>query len=79
MNSVFNRNKQPMWNESHKCSEGHEIDGIKPTIDPSIMHVQHPELIGRECLCRRLIYDEGECFCPAQKHWEIHWQPNPNY
>lgn len=82
--SVFKKRKTmtPVTNQaSHVCSHGHVIDGIKPTINPSIMQIQHPEWIGRTCSCQRLIYNEGHCYCPnpENQHWEIHWQPNPNY
>lgn len=63
----------------HPCSESHTIDMVVPEIDPSKKEVQHPEWVGRACDCNRLIYEEGMCHCPAEKKWEIHWQPNPNY
>lgn len=65
--------------ERFPCSEGHTVNMIRPEIDPFKMEVQHPEWIGKPCDCRRLLYNEGECFCPSNKKWEIHWQPNPNY
>lgn len=84
---VFDKNKgrfkmAPITNqESWKCMNGHDIDGVIPAIDPAKMEVQHPEWIGKECSCRRLIYLEEKCYCPnpENQHWEIHWQPNPNY
>lgn len=83
MNSVFNRNKKPMISkENHArfpCSEGHTINGVIPTINPNIMQIQHPEWVGKPCDCKKLIYNEGECFCPAQKRFEIHWMPNTKY
>jgi hypothetical protein len=68
-----------MFNESHLCMEGHCFNGVRPTVNASIMSVQHPELINKPCDCKRLIYTEGECYCPSNKVWEIHWQPNPKY
>ena len=64
---------------NNKCAEGHDIGGVKPSIDPSIMRIQHPEWIGKTCSCNRLIYNEGQCFCISNEKWEIHWMPNPNY
>jgi hypothetical protein len=82
LNSVFKKSKQmtPVTNQANWiCSAGHTIDGINPSIDKAIMEIQHPEWIGKPCDCRKLIYNEGECFCPSNKHWEIHWEPNTNY
>jgi len=81
--SVFNRNKKQMISkgnhERHPCSEGHTINMVRPSVNPNIMKVQHPEWVNKPCDCKKLIFTEGECFCPTNKHWEIHWQPNPNY
>lgn len=83
--SVFKRNKQlrPMISpENHAkfpCSENHTINMVVPTIDASIMEIQHPEWIGRACDCGKITYNEGKCYCPNNSHWEIHWKPNPNY
>jgi hypothetical protein len=64
---------------NNKCEVGHCIDGVVPTINPSIMEQQNKSFIGKACDCNRLIYNEGQCFCPSNFHWEIHWMPNPNY
>lgn len=61
-----------------ECSMGHEIDGVIPQINPSIMQIQNQHLIGKPCSCKRLLYFEQECGCPFDKHWEIKWEPNPN-
>lgn len=61
------------------CIGGHKIDGVHPTIDPSILEVQNKELIGRECDCRRFIYSEVDCGCPFNKYWKIEWEQNANY
>jgi len=81
MSSVFKRNKM-ISKENHDrfpCSEGHTLDGVIPTINLNIMQVQHPEWVGKACDCKKLVYNENRCHCPAQGHWEIQWMPNPNY
>lgn len=83
MNSVFHRNKNIMISQEnhakHPCSESHTINMVVPSVHPKIHKVQHPEWVGKECDCKKLIYTESFCFCPNQDNWEIHWQPNPNY
>lgn len=61
------------------CNQYHRINGVIPTVNGAIHSIQHPELIHKTCDCRKCIYHESMCSCPSEKHWEVNWQPNPNY
>lgn len=76
--SMHTKNLNSMPAETTPCFNGHLIDGQIPSIDPSKFELQHPELIGRICDCKSLIYQgEEECGC-AIKEWRIKWGENYN-
>lgn len=82
--SVFHkadRIKPTGYEKEIPCNQYHRINGVIPTVNGAIHSIQHPELIGKVCDCRKQLYAmEGECGCPgSDKHWEIKWIPNPNY
>lgn len=60
------------------CRSGHEWSGVIPTIDPAILQIQHPELIGNPCDCKRALYYEEICGCSAasEQKWEIKLKEN---
>lgn len=58
------------------CAHGHVINGEVPVLDPTKFEVQFPELIGKACDCKKLIYDEAKCpSCNGEK-WRIVWKEN---
>lgn len=62
------------------CNQYHRIDDVIPTVDGNVHSIQNPELIGRICDCKKMLYlHEGECNCPGSNNWEIKWVENPNY
>lgn len=63
--------------ESIPCPAGHAWSGIVPKVDESIMSVQNHNLMGVICDCKKFIYWEEICGCPAgAKHWEISLKEN---
>jgi hypothetical protein len=65
-----------MANEIAKCVSGHEIDGVMPYVDELKFEVQHPELIGRVCDCRKFTYFEQKCQTCSGDKWRISWKEN---
>lgn len=64
--------------EKIPCQMNHEWGGIVPLIDSQKMYVQHPELIGNPCDCKKLLHFEEECGCQNNKHWEAKPKENTN-
>lgn len=62
------------------CNQYHMIDGKIPEVKGDIHSIQNKDFMSRTCDCRKAVYSEGMCTCPGEdKHWQIIWQPNPNY
>ncbi len=61
------------------CNQYHRINGEIPTVNGSVHSIQHPELIGKACDCRKQIYHEEMCSCPGVQTWQVEWKQNPNY
>ncbi len=61
------------------CNNGHLINWTRyeETIDPLRLEVQHPELIGKVCDCKRMTYFEEQCNCGSPE-WRIVWKENIN-
>ena len=59
------------------CIGSHKINGHEITVDPLKHEIQHPELIGKICDCKKFIYGEGMCGC-AIKEWRVSWKENTN-
>lgn len=76
--AMHTKKLQAMPNEIAYCNNGHMINWQQPTINPNLHQIQHPELIGQVCDCKRFIY-KGEDLCGcAIKEWRITWEDNPN-
>jgi hypothetical protein len=72
------KNLHYMPAETIKCYNGHLIEGVMPTIDPSKLEVQNMHLIGKSCDCNRMLYFEKQCSCPGKPEWQIDWRENNN-
>ena len=57
------------------CRNEHTFGGIVPTVDANKHEVQHPELMGKLCDCRRMKYNERKCNCGVRQ-WKIELQEN---
>ena len=58
------------------CINGHVIDGIAPMLDETKFEVQHPELIGKVCDCKKVKFNEGRCPTCSGEKWRIKWEEN---
>jgi hypothetical protein len=65
-------------NDDH-CKMGHAWGGIVPVIDKHIHSEQNKELIGKPCDCGKFVYNEGMCWCPGVRDWEIKLIENNRY
>lgn len=79
--SSFNRmtkNLNFMATEIVECIGGHKINRQDIIVDPLKFEIQHPELIGQKCDCKKFIYGEDMCGC-AIKEWRVSWKENTNF
>lgn len=73
-----NLNHNFMATETTPCNYGHFMNGAPPQVDPKILEIQHPELIGKPCDCKKCTYFELQCSCPGTPEWRIEWRENIN-
>lgn len=73
--AMHTKNLQRM-DEIAYCNNGHLINWVVISVDPSIHQIQHPELIGKVCDCGKFKYDEEICGCPGTKDWRVTWKEN---
>lgn len=76
--SMHTKSIQSMANEIAYCINSHKLNGFEITVDHDKFEIQHPELIGQICDCKKFKYDEAECGCSV-KEWRVKWKENPNY
>lgn len=69
---------QNMSAEFVYCHSGHLMNGVAVQVDPKKHEIQHPELIGKACDCKRCIYAEELCGCPGTNEWRVTWKENIN-
>lgn len=74
--AMHTKNLQYMSAEPVYCHTGHLINGQVIEVDPTKHEVQHPELIGKVCDCKRFKYDEDTCGCPGTPEWRVTWREN---
>lgn len=75
--NMHTKKLQSMANEIAQCIGSHKINGYEITVDPNIFEMQHPELIGQVCDCKRFVMAEEECGCTV-KEWRVVWKENTN-
>ena len=75
--ALHTKNMRSMATEFVECPHGHVINGKLPIVDFNKFELQHPELVGMPCDCKKFIYQEAECGCSV-KQWEVKWIENPN-
>lgn len=79
MSMTFNMHTKKLqsMNEIAYCIGSHKLNGREITVDPTIHEMQHPELIGQICDCKKFRYDEEMCGCTI-KEWRVTWKENTN-
>lgn len=78
--SVFFKNrlhKEPVMEDQKDlpCIPTHKWDGVIPTVNPDLMEVQNPDIMGKSCDCGRMVFNEEKCGCFIPK-WEIKFLAN---